>query len=95
LTLVDHAVNASINNVTWWCYNSYWRTRLRSDVGTSDLSEFFIFQQDSAPQHKALDANNLFQPLPNVELFQKFFQGKFSSKFDNLYSPKTQSVAHK
>jgi len=35
-------------------------------------SEFFIFQQDSAPVHMALEAIN-FSPitLPNVELFQQ------------------------
>ena len=44
--------------------------------------EFFIFQQDGAPVHRALEAIN-FSPitLPNSELFQKFFQNRLSSKF--------------
>jgi len=48
------------------------------------ISSEFIFQQNSAPAHTALDAIN-FPPmtLPNLDLFEKFFQDRLNSKFYN------------
>ena len=64
--LFNHAVKVSeeYRNIT--CYNF--------------SSGFFIFQQDNAPAHRALEAIN-FSPrttMPNVELFRKFFQKYWS-----------------
>jgi len=46
------------------------------------LSKFFIFQQDSAPAHGALEAINFFLIIvPYVVLLYKFFQNRLSNKF--------------
>jgi len=45
-------------------------------------SEFFIFQQDNATTHRALQAVNLSSiTFSNVEDVQKFFHNRLSSKF--------------
>jgi len=45
-------------------------------------SKFLIFQQDSAPAHRALEAIKfLLITLPNVKRFYKFFLNRLSSKF--------------
>jgi len=46
----------------------------------------FIFQQDSAPVHRAIEAINSSPiTLPNVEQFKKLFQNILASKFVTKY----------
>ena len=46
----------------------------------------FIFQQVSAPEHRAIEAINSSPiTLPNVEQFKKFFQNILASKFVTKY----------